>query len=128
MRKIIGIFVVFVIIFTTACNNKAVFNGSCTSNDEQFIMEYSILNESKTHEMKLEEGAIIDVDIENTAGKLDILIADEEGKEIYRGDDAQTSTFSVNTPKASNYKFTVTGKKAKGKVSFKVNKNVDNSK
>ncbi|NLM36137.1 MAG: hypothetical protein GX206_11915 [Clostridiales bacterium] len=127
IRKLaVSIVFIFIIIFATACN-KVVFDGSRTSNDKQFIMEYSVLSETQSHEMKLEQGAIIDVDIENKAGKLAILIADEDGNEIYRGDDAKTSAFSVKTPKASNYKISVTGKKAKGKVSFKVNKAVDNS-
>lgn len=43
------------------------------SNDTQFTMDYSILNKTETHKMKLKEGGNIDVIIENKSGRIDIL-------------------------------------------------------
>lgn len=106
-----------VLLIFTGCVR---FNGSRTSNDAQFIMKYSILNDTKTHEMKLKEGTIIDVVIENKSGRLDVLITDENGEKIYKGDDTLSGKFSIRILKTGTYKFVVTGKKAKGGVSFKV--------
>ncbi|NLZ49732.1 MAG: hypothetical protein GX895_13330 [Clostridiales bacterium] len=127
MKKGISLFIacILMIIFTTACSMEEIFNGSRTSNDQQFIMEYSIFTGSKTHEIQLEKGTIIDVNIKNTDGNLRVVISDADGEELYRGDNAETGTFSVETLKDSKYKFAVTGKKAKGGVSFKVRKDVD---
>ena len=99
---------------------KQIFNGSSTGNDEQFIINYSIMNCTKTHDMKLEKGANINVVIENKSGHLDIFIADSNGDKIYEGDDTASGKFSVEVPKADTYSFYVTGKNAKGSVSFKV--------
>lgn len=123
-----------IIILTTACGREGTFNGSRTSNNDQFIMDYSIFTGTKTHEMQLEEGAVIDVDIENTAGKLTVSIEDEKGEHLYKGDYSvtgdkpATGEFSVETSNSGKYKFYVTGEKAKGGVSFKVVKDIDNSK
>lgn len=108
-----------ILSIVTGCS-KQVFSGNRTSNDTQFIMDYSILNRAETHEMKLEEGVFVDVIIENKSGSVDILVADANGKEIYKGDNASSGKFSLNIPKTGTYKFSVTGSKAKGSVSFKV--------
>jgi hypothetical protein len=105
----------------TGCG-KQVFDGSSTGNDEQFILDYSIMNCTKTDDMKLEKGANINVVIDNKSGHSDILITDSNGEKIYRGDDVASGKFTVAVPKAGTYKFSVTGKNAKGSISFKVSK------
>lgn len=110
---------ILILIIVSSCG-KQVFNGNRTSNDEQFIMDYSVLNKTETHKMKLKQGSIINVSIENKSGRVDILVANAEGKEIYRGDNADSSKFSLEIPKTDTYKFSVTGNKAKGGVSFKI--------
>jgi hypothetical protein len=99
---------------------KQIFDGSSTGNDEQFIIDYSIMNCTKANDMKLEEGVKIDVVIENKSGHLDILIANSNGEKIYKGDDVTSGKFSIEMPETDTYKFSVTGKNAKGNVSFKV--------
>lgn len=101
----------------TGCN-KQVFSVNRTGNT--FKLDYTNLNETKTHEMKLKEGTVIHVNIENKSGRVDILVADANGQEMYRGDNAASSKFSITTPKAGTYKFSVTGSKARGSTSFKV--------
>jgi hypothetical protein len=108
-----------VLIIAAGCT-KQVFSGSFTGNDKQFIMDYSVLNCTKTHEIKLQEGTAINAIIENKSGRLSILVADANGEEIYRGDNAASGKFSLTIPKTETYKFSVTGSKAKGSVSFKV--------
>lgn len=120
MRGIKVLLINIMILSCLAGCAESTFDGSCTGNDVQFIMEYSVLNDTEYHEMKLERDEIIDVKIENTSGRIDILVADVEGNEIYRGNDAVTGKFKLTIPKSSTYKFTVSGKDAKGSVSFKV--------
>lgn len=109
----------FVLLIFTGCG-KQVFDGNRTGNDVEFKLDYSILNCTKTHDMKLEKGAVINVIIENTSGYLDILITDSNGEKMYKGDDAASGKFSIEIPKTDTYKFSVTGSNAKGSVSFKV--------
>lgn len=119
MRKsnlIIGL-AVLIFIFSMGCS-KQVFDGNRSSNDKQFIMNYSVLNRTETHEMKLEEGTIVNVTIENKSGHLDIVVAGTSGREIYKGNNAVSGNFTVQIPKTDTYKFSITGTKAKGSVSF----------
>lgn len=101
---------------------KRTFNGSSTGNDEEFIIDYSIMNCTKTNEMKLKEGTKVNVVIENKSGKLDILITNSNGEKIYKGDNVSSSKFSIEILKEDTYKVSVTGENAKGNVSFKADK------
>ncbi len=119
--KICLIIILIISIFAFGCNSsKQVFDGSRTSNDNQFIFEYDILNDTKTHNMLLEEGAIVAVAIDNVSGRLDIIVAGSDGVEIYRGNNASSGEFKLIIPKTNTYNFSVTGKDAKGSVSFTV--------
>lgn len=121
MKRLFSIILLIGLILNigTGCR-KQVFNGNRIGNDKQFIMEYTVLNKTETHQMKLEKGAFIDVIIENESGRLDVLVVDENGEKLYRGDDALTGEFSLEIPKTAIYSFSITGNKAKGSVSFKV--------
>jgi hypothetical protein len=118
MKKFIQVIIFCVIIFTTTSCQKQIFDGSRTSDDKQFILDYSVLSKTITHEMKLEQGTVIDVSIEDTSGRVDILVTNEDDKKIYRGDNASSGNFSIEIPESKTYKFSVTGNKAKGSVSF----------
>ena len=108
-----------ILMLSTACT-KQVFNGSRSSNDTQFILDYSVMNCTKTQEMKLEEGTTVNVIIESNSGRVDILVEDAHREKIYKGDDADSGEFSLKIPKTDTYTFSVTGSNAKGSVSFKV--------
>ena len=110
---------ILIFIISTGCG-KQVFNGNRTGNDEQFIMDYSILNKTETHEMNLKEGDTIDVIIESKSGKVDVVVSDSSGKKVYVGHNASSGEFSFEIPKTDTYKFSITGRDAKGSVSFKV--------
>jgi len=110
---------ILILIIITGCA-KQDFNGSRTSNDEQFIIDYTVLNKTITHEMSIKQGTIIDVIIENKSGSIDILVTAVDGEKIYKGDKADSGEFSFEIPETGVYKFSVTGSNAKGSVSFKV--------
>lgn len=121
MRKSLFLIILNMLIFVAAIGcSRQVFNGNRTGNDKQFIMDYTVLNKTELHEIRLKEGDKIDVIIENKSGRIDILVTDTEGKEIYRGDNASSGKFSLKIQKTDTYKFSVAGSKAKGSVSFKV--------
>lgn len=113
--------VITTLFMVTGCKEPD-FNGSRTGNDEQFLIDYSIMNCTKTNDMSLKKGESINTIIDNKSGHLDILITDSEGEKIYKGDDVTSEKFSIEVPKTDTYKISVTGKKAKGNVSFKVDK------
>ena len=121
MKKLTSLLLlgILVLTFSTGCG-KQIFDGSRTGNDKQFIIDYTVLNKTETHEMKLNQGSKVEVVIDNKSGSLDIVVANADGKEIYRGDDAQSGQFTLEIKESGTYKFTVTGTKAKGRVSFKV--------
>lgn len=112
---------ILTLIMATGCR-KQIFDGSSTGNDAHFILRYSILNSTKTHEIKLEKGTTINVIIESKDGHVDVFVEDADGEKIYKGNDAASGKFSLEIPKTSTYKFSVTGNDAKGSVSFKIAK------
>jgi hypothetical protein len=118
-HSLLMIICMLILVIVTGCS-KQVFEGTLTSNDSQFVMEYSILNCTKTHEIKLEKGASINVIIKSESGRVDILVEEVNGEEIYKGDNASSNEFSLNVNKTGTYMFNVTGNNAKGSVSFKI--------
>ena len=111
--------VLILLITTTGCKKEA-FTGSSTANETQFLMDYSILNCTKTHDIKLEKGTTVNVVIANKSGNLDVFVSDSNGEKVYKGDNATVGNFSLEVPKTDTYKFSVKGSNAKGSVSFKV--------
>lgn len=108
-----------ILLVSAGCRRQA-FSGNETANEKQWSLEYTDLNATKTHDIKLEEGASIDVAIEDKSGDLDIFISDTNGEKIYKGDNASSGKFSIKVPKTDTYKFSVTGKNAKGSVKFRI--------
>lgn len=123
MKKIIiGILILASTLLTLTGCEKPVFNGSSTGNDTRFIMDFTVLNETRTHQMPLQAGDVLDVVIEKEEGRLDILVRDSTGEVIYKGDDADSAAFSLEITRSDTYTFSVTGVDAKGNVSFIVAK------
>lgn len=123
MRKVMIYFaavITFLIIFS-ACA-KINFDGSSTGNSDRFILDYNMLNGSKIHKMTVNEGENIKVDIQCISGRTDVLVADSDDRVIYKADDSFSNEFTLRISKTSEYTFTVSGKRAKGSVSFVVNR------
>lgn len=119
-KKNVLVVLSIMLLFTVTGCGKQVFNGNRISNDTEFIMDYSILNRTESHQMRLNEGTNIDTIIENKSGRLDILIKSENGKQIYVGNNAASGNFTIKIPETDTYIFSITGNNAKGSVSFKV--------
>ncbi|AEY66089.1 hypothetical protein [Clostridium sp. BNL1100] len=123
MKKISFLFAIsaFTLLITVACG-KVVFDGSCTGNNKQFIVDYNVLNCTKTHQMELERGTTIKVVVESKSGRVGILVEDSKGDGIYNNINAISEKFSLEIPRTDTYNFSVSGTDAKGSVSFKMTK------
>ncbi len=105
----------------TACGNEnASFHGSRTSDGEQFMMEYSVLNMTEKRSFALNTGDVIDVDLVSEAGDLSVVIQKGDETPIYRGNGLPTSHFQVTARDGGTYDVAVTGRQAKGSVRFVV--------
>ncbi|HGM3508182.1 TPA: hypothetical protein ACKOR7_002772 [Clostridioides difficile] len=121
MRKIYNLFFILILgIFMVSCKYSE-FNGSRTGSDSELVMEYSMFNTTDSQLLTLEKDDVIDVEIVNDSGKLDVVIQEDDKNPVFEGNNLKTSTFQVKVNESGTYKITVTGKKAKGSVSFTKN-------
>lgn len=123
MKKIILIVCTLVFLISlTACGTK--FDGSRTGNDSEFIMEYSVLNTTDAQDLTIEAGDTISAKIVVDKGSLSIKIQKDGEKPIYESNGISASNeFDVEIDESGTYTVEVTGKKAKGSVSFIVQSN-----
>ena len=123
MKKIILIVCTLVFLISlTACGTE--FDGSRTGNDSEFIMEYSVLNTTDAQDLTIESGDTISAKIVVDKGSLSIKIQKDGEEPIYESNEISTSNeFDVEIDESGTYTVEVTGKKAKGSVSFIVQSN-----
>lgn len=123
MKKILLIVCTLILtISLTACGED--FDGSRTGNDSEFIMVYSVLNKTDSQELIVESGDIISAKIVMKKGDLSIKIQKDGEEPIYESNGISISNeFDVAIDKGGVYTVEVTGKKAKGSVSFVVESN-----
>ena len=123
MKKIILIVCTLVFLISlTACGTE--FDGSRTGNDSEFIMEYSVLNTTDAQDLTIEAGDTISAKIVVDKGSLSIKIQKDGEEPIYESNEISTSNaFDVEIDESGTYTVEVTGKKAKGSVSFIVQSN-----
>lgn len=108
-----------VLLLTVGCA-KPQFEGSETADDTQFALEFTLLEGTRAHSMRLQPGDIVDVIIQKDSGRLDILVEASGGEVLYRADNADSGVFSLLIQKEYTYKFSVTGVDAAGSVTFTV--------
>ena len=121
MKKYLGIICFLVFAFTlTSCGTD--FDGSRTGNDSEFIMDYKVLNTTDSQNLVVVEGDTIHTEIIIEKGSLSFKFQkDDESLPAYEGKDVSFSDeFDVEIEKSGTYIVTVTGKKARGSVSFLV--------
>ncbi len=124
MKKYLRILCSLILVFTlTACGTD--FDGSRTGNDSEFIMNYKILNKTDSQDLIVAKGDTIHAEIIVESGSLSFKIQKDDGLvPVYEGKDVSFSDeFDVEIEESGTYIVTVTGKKAKGSVSFTLNTN-----
>ena len=116
-KAITSILLVMCFLFT-GCGGKSTFDGSRTSGETEFRMEYSILDKEESAELKLTEGDQIQVHISHIAGNVDVIVGRNGEAPIYKGTGQENADFILTIPKAGCYLISVTGHRAKGAISF----------
>ncbi|MFA5528391.1 MAG: hypothetical protein WC996_07210 [Peptostreptococcales bacterium] len=107
------------IICITGCNNNQIFSGSKTCNDNQFLVDFDVLNSTVSSKMFLLQGEKIETTIDIKKGDLDIIVENENGKIAYQGNDVESCKFIIEIKEAGTHTFCITGaKKPKGSVYF----------
>lgn len=102
----------------TACSTK--FDGSRTGNDSEFIMEYSVLNTTDRQDLIAESGDTISGKMIVNKGSLSIKIKKDGEEPVYESSISASDEFAVEIDESGTYTVEVTGKGAKGSVSFTV--------
>ncbi len=106
------------IICIPGCDNNQTFSGSKTSNDNQFLVDFDVLNSTVNSKMLLSKGEKIETTIEIIKGVLDIIVKNENDTIAYQGNDVESCKFIIEIEEKGTYTFYVTGYKAKGSVYF----------
>ena len=101
-------------------NSGARFNGSSLLNPDEIALDYSILNGSFTHTMRLQSGDVLDVALQVDEGTLGIAIEGSDGTPLYQNDDLDTSQFHLEISQTDSYQVTITGSHTKGSIHLKV--------
>ena len=105
-------------LLLTGCGRNNTFEGSSTSDETGFRMEYSILDKEESTELKLTEGDQIQVHISHVAGNVDVTVGQDGEEPIYKGTGQENADFILTIPKTDCYHISVTGHRAKGEISF----------
>ncbi len=117
-KKAITAILLVMCFLLTGCGEKSTFDGSRTSDETEFRMEYSILDKEESAELKLMEGDQIKVSISHTAGNVDVTVGQNGEEPIYKGTGQENADFILIIPKTGGYLISVTGHRAKGEISF----------
>lgn len=120
MKKNLGVLCSFILVLSlTACG--ADFDGSRTGNSNEFVMNYKVFNKTDSQNLIVEKGDTIHAEIIVEGGSLSFKIQKDDEVPVYECVDISFSDkFDVDIEESGTYTVSVTGKKAKGSVSFTV--------
>lgn len=116
-------YIIVLCIFTCllsgcATSKSATFNGSKTGDENHYDISFDILNTTYSHTFEMKQGESLLVHVEKDAGDIEILIQEGQNSPIYEGNGNVTTDFSVDIPQDGTYTVSVSGKEAKGHVTF----------
>ncbi|MDD4531781.1 MAG: hypothetical protein PHH21_03730 [Candidatus Pacebacteria bacterium] len=120
LRNILLIGLLVLNVGLIGCGRDAVFSGSRTGNENQFLVDFEYLNTTVESKMPLVEGETIETMIEIENGEVGIMVKNENGEVAYRGDDLEKCSynFTIIIEDEGTYTFSITGFKAEGNVYF----------
>lgn len=121
-RHIILSVIICMTFSLTACGlwKQAEFDGSKIENADRFEMDFAVLNTTYTYEMAIGKDQYVEVRVTKDKGRLVLSIEDENEDAVYQGDDVSVGEFIVYVDEPGNYIFSVSGERASGKVSFRI--------
>ncbi len=117
-KEAINAILLAICLLLSGCGGKTTFDGSKTSDETGFRMEYSILDKEESAELELTEGDQIQVHISHTTGNVDVIFCEDGGDPIYKGTAQENADFILTVPETGCYHISVTGHRAKGEISF----------
>ncbi len=118
-KKVKVLEITILIVLLSGCTFGRKFNGSSTGNEDQFIVTYTILNIEEKSALVLQKGDRVNCVIANDSGKLTVRILNEDDEELEKKEyKKDTDNFIFKAPENGKYTVAVSGKKAKGSVSF----------
>lgn len=118
-RSVLPILILSALIICIAgCNNNPIFSGSKTSNDNQFLVDFDVMNSTVNGNMTLLEGETVETTFDIKKGDVDIIVVNENGTIAYQGNDVETCNFMIEITEAGTYTFYITGFEAEGSVYF----------
>ena len=117
-QGIIGMALVLLAVsgMLAGCGQPSSFEGSRTSSQDGFWMEYAILDRIETADFSLNEGDQLQVSMLHSAGDVDLTVGKVGEEPIYTGTAQTDADFDVTIPKAGTYRISVTGHRAKGRI------------
>lgn len=102
----------------TGCRAESTFDGSRSSNDHCFQMDYLRLNRQESASLTLAEGDSLRVTVAQEAGTVDITVGIDGKEPIYKGNGLTEIAFVLHISEGGRYQIMVTGHHACGKISF----------
>ncbi|MGL6173523.1 MAG: hypothetical protein ACRC1P_02835 [Cellulosilyticaceae bacterium] len=115
IKKVVSTF--FVVFLLTGCATVG-FNGSRSGNENQFIIEYDMFNGMDSQVLSINQGEQMAINIVTNAGEVEVEVKKDNEEAIYTGTHRSNMSFTLGIDKSGSYRCTVTGRKAKGSVSF----------
>ncbi len=98
--------------------HESVFSGSKTGNDNQFLVDFDILNTTVCSTMPLAKGDSVEVTVDITKGAIDIAVENEQKAVIYHNSDMLQGKFTIDIAETDTYTINLTGYQAQGSVHF----------
>lgn len=86
-----------------------------------FSLDMKPLSSTLSEPYTLHAGDTIQVEIDLSAGELSLSIGQEGKAPVYEGRNPDLTSFRVTIPEDGTYLLSVTGKQAKGSISFRMN-------
>lgn len=100
------------------CRQDRIFDGSRIGNPDEYLLDFSYMDQSDSHTMHLESGDTLKVTYEIKGSRIDVTIGISGHNLIYRGNDIQTAAFELPVQEAGEYVISVNASKASGRLEF----------
>ena len=95
--------------------------------EDLFLLEMESLNCTVEETFYLQKGDTIDVSAAGISGELSCYIGRENNTSIYEGRSPMPGAFRITVPEDGDYIISVTGRNAKGNISFRINDSLTGS-
>lgn len=120
MMRISKIAIIMIaLLCMTGCT---IMSGSTLSSPTSYKANFRYLKGEKSHEMQLDKDdrVYVSVSKKENSGRLDLIVADSSGEEIYRGNHMSSMEFTLGIPETDTYTIQIVGKKARAEISLSV--------